>query len=55
MQGRGESQGHKPGRVFRWWESGPGWCFQGGVREGPMGWAGSASQGQLAASTCPVR
>lgn len=26
----------------------------GGVREGPMGWAGSTSQGQLAASTCPV-
>lgn len=64
MKRWGESQGHKPGWVLwcwvfagpAWgWGLGPGLRFHGDVRKTPMGWAGSTSRAQLAASTHPVR
>lgn len=62
MQHWGESHGHKPGWVpwcwvctqsARDWQSGPGLCFHGGVREGRMGWAGFT--GACGSQHSPVR
>lgn len=47
--------GVRPGMPARGWGSGPGWRWHGAVGEGPMGRAGSASRGHVAASTRPVK